>query len=965
MRESEHGEPEEEVITRDIDKAELFAKGYAEVCNVTSAPSPPSQRAQRPARCRPQPPCRPPATRVHRRVCEDESIEDLCAPFTMSELSVVLQNLKKGKAPGIDSICAEMLQNIGSSGEEFLLRLANRSWVHAEVPHPWRVAEVVPVFKGNGKDPNIRASWRPISLTSIVSKVVERLVRNRVMDFLERHQLIAREQAGYRMARNVEEHCVRLSQNIHDSLGIGDHTVLLSIDATAAFDRMVKGKLYEKMYQKGLPEQVVNWVTSFLTDRKARVRVGHATSKFHTFEEGCPQGTVMGPLCWTIFIDDLQEVMKGLGAELFMYADDVCIGLHGPNLSKQYEWAQRALDLLLPWATANSVKISMYKTSVTVFSPGATVKKKKAKGGTQHMNYPDLKYGDETVEYKAEGRFLGVWYDENFTFNRHIEEVHTKITERFKILKSVSGTKWGCKRSTLRTMYLARMQSCVDFSLPAYAPFVNSDALKDVRTVEKEAAMRIGGCVGRSRLTAIYGEAGTQPIDLRIKLSSATMYERLRRLPDDNPARMMAERPEPKTRGRGGKRHTACDVVEKSGLRDLKREQIPTHSLDGAAHSFSRAPTFRPFLCEKVTKSDTAERREQAALKTIALLPHPDVSVNTDGSVLVPEESKHGGGGFFLVDGNGKIHTDRIPAGKLCSSYRAEMHGLLHALNCILEPDSEIVLPRGAEIQMLTDSQSATRSLAKGQWKQSSVIGQKIWAALSCIDARYGAHVTLAYVPGHVGLDGNSAADKEAKGAARDAADAGDDGTAINIDTAKSAIRNYGRKEQWDAVERNSHWWHSTGGKLPKYPAGLTRGQERVVAQLRAGKCPILADYNKLCGWADSPACACGAPVEDVKHLILDCPLHEVPRQAMLTPKAQSLDILAREPGRVLRFLRTIGRAVCAAQKPAAPAGITVASAATTAPVTTPAAPTTNPSASASASTGSGAARASVLGRPC
>ncbi len=67
------------------------------------------------------------------------------------------------------------------------------------------------------------------------------------------------------------------------------------------------------------------WFAAFLTDRKARVRVDNAASRYHTCKEGCPQGTVLGPLCWLIFIDDLQERLRGLGAELFLYADDACL----------------------------------------------------------------------------------------------------------------------------------------------------------------------------------------------------------------------------------------------------------------------------------------------------------------------------------------------------------------------------------------------------------------------------------------------------------------------------------------------------------------------------------------------------------------------------------------------------------------------------------------------------------------
>eukprot|EP00666_Eupelagonemidae_sp_cell4sb_P018105 gene18105-biopygen38544 len=88
---------------------------------------------------------------------------------------------------------------------------------------------------------------------------------------------------------------------------------------------MVKDRLYQKMRGKGLPAPVVAWFRAFLAGRRARVRVDGETSRYHTFEEGCPQGTVLGPLCWLLFVDDLRDRLRAAGGELFMYADDVCI----------------------------------------------------------------------------------------------------------------------------------------------------------------------------------------------------------------------------------------------------------------------------------------------------------------------------------------------------------------------------------------------------------------------------------------------------------------------------------------------------------------------------------------------------------------------------------------------------------------------------------------------------------------
>eukprot|EP00660_Eupelagonema_oceanica_P019053 gene19053-biopygen4268 len=257
--------------------------------------------------------------------------------------------------------------------------------------------------------------------------------------------------------------------------------------------------------------------------------------------------------------------------------------------------------------------------------------------------------------------------------------------------------------------------------------------------------MHVGGCVARTRTTAIYGEAGLQPIALRAELSAAGMYERLKRLPADNPARAMAERPEP---GRAaaaqwrpqGWRRTAVRTVAEAGLADVPREETPTAAPARGALP-ERSPSFHPYLAERVTRRDSAEKRKKAALDKIASLPRPDVTVYTDGSVLSPATCGHGGGGYYMVDAAGAERRGRCPAGRICSSFHAEAHAVLHALRELAAEALGIAIPRGAEVQVLTDSQSVVRRLARGPWQQPSRLGQQIWEALHAVEAAHGAHV--------------------------------------------------------------------------------------------------------------------------------------------------------------------------------------------------------------------------------
>ncbi len=223
-----------------------------------------------------------------------------------------------------------------------------------------------------------------------------------------------------------------------------------------------------------------------------------------------------------------------------------------------------------------------------------------------------------------------------------------------------------------------------------------------------------------------------------------------------------------------------------------------------------------------------------------------------------------------------------------------------------------IAVPRGAEIRIATDSQSAIRALQAGPGRQRTVLGQQIWSALRATARRLQAHVTLVYCPGHVQIAGNEEADEEAKAAAKDApADPAEDPTPIPFGVAATVLKQHFRAQQ--AAEQrqdDGHWAKACKDGPPKWKdhEGMTCAEQRILAQLRAGKCSLLADYRHLCGWAESPACECGAPVQDVEHVLLHCPLHVPARNRLFEPPMKyGVEVLARFPERAARFLRDTG----------------------------------------------------------
>ena len=201
-----------------------------------------------------------------------------------------------------------MLQNLSPLGRRCLLHIANLSWLSGEVPATWRIAEIRPIPKP-GKPPNTTSSFCPISLLSCIGKLVERLIHERLAHFLESNHLHHPAQAGFRRNRSTEEQVAAVTQFIHDSFQQRRpplSTALILADFSRAYDRVWRKAVLAKMARKGIPTCFIKWVRGFLSDRKAFVSWQGASSRKRTFS-GLPQGSVLAPLIWLIYMDDLDS----------------------------------------------------------------------------------------------------------------------------------------------------------------------------------------------------------------------------------------------------------------------------------------------------------------------------------------------------------------------------------------------------------------------------------------------------------------------------------------------------------------------------------------------------------------------------------------------------------------------------------------------------------------------------------
>ncbi|GFU31211.1 probable RNA-directed DNA polymerase from transposon BS [Trichonephila clavipes] len=348
--------------------------------------------------------------------------------FSISELREAVGHTRCAKSPGPDNFHPEFLKHLGCNALSVLLTLYNHSWKYG-VPAIWKKAIVVPIPKKNKPLDDLN-SYRPISLTSILSKVMERMITSRLDWYLEINNLLTSSQAGFRKCQSTNQQVVFLGQSIKDALDQRHLALALFVDFEAAFDEVWRLK-------------------SFLG-----VRFGNAISSFKQSETGLPQGTVISPILFNIFINDLPDLLASDGlTNTALFADDLAIWYSTPkrDQSKLNTILNLTLERLHLWCIENNMTVNLKKTTCQFFTLN------------RQPFSPQLVYNGMPVQQSDVSIYLGCALDNKLKWTKHAELVVSKARKRLSILKILTGVKWGCNRDTLNTTYKTYIQPVLNY----------------------------------------------------------------------------------------------------------------------------------------------------------------------------------------------------------------------------------------------------------------------------------------------------------------------------------------------------------------------------------------------------------------------------------------------------------------------------------------------------------------------
>ena len=340
------------------------------------------------------------------------------SPATTEEIKEIISKLKDA-SPGYDSILPNILKSYDEQILIPLLHVFNLSLEKGIVPCELKIASVVPIYKND--NPKIFSNYRPISVLPVFSKILEKLMYTRLFKYLNKKNIISKLQFGFQAQHTTFDALINFVDYITTAIENGDHVVGLFLDFSKAFDTVDHSILLDKLFHYGVRGIALDWFQNYLTDRKQFTNFSNAKSEYKNIVCGVPQGSILGPLLFLIYINDLSTVSDALFTILF--ADDTSIFVRGKDFDNLINLLNNELSLITTWLSANKLSLNIKKTHYMVFT-------RKNIHSTDHK----ILLNNHEISRVKETKFLGLLVDEKLTWKNHIDYISKKISKGIGIL---------------------------------------------------------------------------------------------------------------------------------------------------------------------------------------------------------------------------------------------------------------------------------------------------------------------------------------------------------------------------------------------------------------------------------------------------------------------------------------------------------------------------------------------------
>lgn len=383
-----------------------------------------------------------------------------------------LESLKINKSPGPDGIHAKLLYELRDELVILLTKFFNLSIKTGIVPQDWKDANVSPLFKkGSKAKPE---NYRPVSLTSIVGKMLESIIKDHITEHLNRFKLIKSSQHGFSKGRSCLTNLLEFFEEVTKELDMGNPVDIVYLDFAKAFDKVPYMRLFKKLEAHGIEGVVLNWVKNWLGGRRQQVCINKECSNWRDVTSGVPQGSVLGPVLFIIYINDLEN---DLVSRVGKFADDT-------KMSKSVRCVQDAeilrddLKKLDEWA--QNWQMQFNKDKCVVMHVGRSNSKF------------DYELGGKLLNASAKEKDLGIIVDNSMKFS---EQCNAAIKNANSMLGLIRRNIKNKSKNIMVRLYKGLVRPKLEYCVQAWRPFLKKD-IKNLEKIQRRATRMIEGCRG-------------------------------------------------------------------------------------------------------------------------------------------------------------------------------------------------------------------------------------------------------------------------------------------------------------------------------------------------------------------------------------------------------------------------------------------------------------------------------------
>ena len=328
-------------------------------------------------------------------------------PLSINELKDAFFALKINESAGYDNISFNIVKKCFGVLHKPLLHIFNCSIQTGIFPEKLKIAGVTPFFKGG--DNRELGNYRPISVLPCFSKILEKIMYNRLYKYLKENNILYKKQFGFQKNHSIEHAIMQLVDQISNSSENNQYTLGVFIDLSKAFDTVDHEILIAKLENYGIKENNLNWFKSYLENRKQFIRSDNISTNYQEIVCGVPQGSILGPLLFLIYINDLNEASDVLN--LIMFTDDTNLFYSHKNIGNLFFTMNDELVKINEWFKANKLSLNIKKTKLTLFHKKSLTEL----GSTLPLAIPNLQIGKKNIERVSSIKFLGVMLDEHLS----------------------------------------------------------------------------------------------------------------------------------------------------------------------------------------------------------------------------------------------------------------------------------------------------------------------------------------------------------------------------------------------------------------------------------------------------------------------------------------------------------------------------------------------------------------------